>query len=65
MDNLLVHEEPHYDCSDGSTNSVITNPKILELFGQFVQLEDLNSDLEMGVRKQVDVVEHEQSLGEF
>ena len=64
-DNLLAHEEFHYDCTDGATTSVVTNPKIIQLFGQFVQLEDLNSDLEMGVRKQVDVVQHEQSLGEL
>ena len=67
-DNLLVHEEFHYDfdCTDGATASVVTNPTVLKFFVQFVQWDDLNSDLEIGVRKQEDVpVELEQSLGEL
>ena len=64
-DNLLVCDKSNYDFTDGATTSVVTNPKILKLFGQFVHLEDLNSDLEIGVRKQEDVVEHEQPLGEL
>ena len=63
--NLLFHEELHYDSTDGTTASVVTDPRVLKLFVQFVQWDDLNSDLMIGVRKQEDVVEHEQPLGEL
>ena len=38
---------------------------VLKLFVQFVQWEDQHSVFEMGVRKQEDVVELEQTLGEL
>ena len=65
-DNLLVHEEFNLDSTDGETTAVKTNPHILKFFVQFVQWDDLNSDLEIGVRKQEDVpVALEQELGEL
>ena len=64
-DNLLVRKEFHYDSTDGATASMITDPRVLKFYVQFVQWDDLNSDLEIGVRKQEDVVEHEQPLGEL
>ena len=65
-DNLLVHEEFHYDSTDGATASVITDPRVLKFFVQLVQWDDLNSDLEIGVRKPEDVpVELEPTLGEL
>ena len=62
---LLVHEEYSYDSTDASMTSEATNPSILKFFAQFVLLEDLKSDLELGVRKQEDVAEHEKPLGEL
>ena len=38
---------------------------VLKFYVQLVHLEDLKSDFEIGVRKQEDVLEHEQSLGEL
>ena len=65
-DNLLVHEEFNHDSTDGETTDVVTDPHILKFFVLFVQWDDLNSDLEIGVRKQEDVpVALEQELGEL
>ena len=64
-DNLLAHEEFHYDSTDGASTAVVTNPTVLKFFVQFVQRDDLISDVEIGVRKQEDVLEHEQPLGEL
>ena len=61
--NLLDHEEFHYDSTDGASTAVVTNPTVLKFFVQFVQWDDLNSDVEIGVRKLEDVIEHEQLLG--
>ena len=63
--NLLVHDKFNYDSTDGATTLVVTDPTVLKFFGQFVQWDDLKSDLEIGVRKQEDVVEHEQPLGQL
>ena len=64
--NLLVHEKFNYDSTDGATTAVVTDPTILKFYVQYVQWDDLNRDLEIGVRKHEDVpVELEQSLGEL
>ena len=65
-DNLLVHEEFNLDSTDGEKTDVVTDPHILKFFVLFVQWDDLNSDLEIGVRKQEDVpVALEQTLAEL
>ena len=65
FNNLLVCEEFNYDSTDGATTSVVTDPRVLKFFVQFVQWDDLNSDIDIGVRKQEDALEHEQPLGEL
>ena len=64
-DNLLDHQELPNTDTDDATTSLVSNPSILKFFAQVVQLEDANSDLEIRVRKQEDVGEQEQLLGEL
>ena len=64
-DNLLTLEKYNYDPTNGATTSLKTDPHILKFFVEFVHWEDLKSDLEIGVRQQKDVVEHEHQLGEL
>ena len=66
FDDLLVHDEYHqYGTPHDATTSVVTSPIVLKFLSKFVQWEDLNDDLENEVRKQEDVVELEQPLGEL
>ena len=64
-DNLLVHEEFNHNSTDVESTALATNPNILKFFVLFVQWDDMNSDLEIGVRNQEDVLKHEQTLGEL
>ena len=65
-DSLLVHKEFNHNLTDGETAAEVTDPRILKFFVQFVQWDDLNSDLEIGVRNHEDVpVELEQTLVEL